>query len=105
MLINFFLTLRKYKVPVTIRELMDLGAQFSRKGADLAGLQREVDTNRQLYELFYGRMRETAQTGDLESVNARIVQTAVVPTTPIKPRKRSAIMMALSRDFDIFCVP
>ena len=24
MLINFFLTLRKYKVPVTIRELMDL---------------------------------------------------------------------------------
>ena len=24
MLINFFLTLRKYKVPVTIRELLDL---------------------------------------------------------------------------------
>ena len=24
MLINFFLTLRKYKVPVTLRELMDL---------------------------------------------------------------------------------
>ena len=24
MLINFFLTLRKYKLPVTIRELMDL---------------------------------------------------------------------------------
>ena len=24
MLINFFLTLRKHKVPVTIRELMDL---------------------------------------------------------------------------------
>ena len=32
MLINFFLTLRKYKVPVTIRELMDL----------LAGLQLQL---------------------------------------------------------------
>ncbi len=29
MLINFFLTLRKYKVPVTIRELMDLLAALS----------------------------------------------------------------------------
>ncbi len=54
--------------------------QVSRKGAGLDELQREVETNRQLYELFYSRMRETAQTGDLDSVNARIVQAAVVPT-------------------------
>ena len=70
--------------------------EVSRKGADLAELQREVDTNRQLYELFYSRMRETAQTGDLESVNARIVQAAIVPTVPIKPNKKSAVMMTLA---------
>ena len=70
--------------------------EVSRKGTRLAELQREVDTNRQLYELFYNRMRETAQTGDLESVNARIVQAAVVPTAPIKPDKKAAVMMALA---------
>ena len=70
--------------------------EVSRKGAGLAELQREVDTNRQLYELFYSRMRETAQTGDLESVNARVVQAAVVPTVPIKPRKGFAVMMAFA---------
>ena len=31
MLINFFLTLRKYKVPVTIRELMDLIAALQNR--------------------------------------------------------------------------
>jgi len=70
--------------------------EVTRKGADLAELQREVDTNRQLYELFYSRMRETAQTGDLESVNARVVQAAVVPAVPISPRKKAAVMMAFA---------
>ncbi len=66
----------------------------TRKGADLASLQREVETNRQLYELFYGRMRETAQTGDLKTVNARVVEPAVVPRWPIKPNKKLAIALA-----------
>jgi len=70
--------------------------EVSRKGANLAELQREVDTNRQLYELFYSRMRETAQTGDLKSVNARVVQAAIVPRVPIKPRKKNIVMMALA---------
>ena len=70
--------------------------EVTRKGADLAEIQREVDTNRQLYELFYSRMRETAQTGDLESVNARVVEAAVVPTLPISPRKKAAVMMAFA---------
>ena len=70
--------------------------EVSRKGAGLAELQREVETNRQLYDLFYNRLRETAQTSDLESVNARVVQLAVVPTAPIKPRKQTAVMMALA---------
>lgn len=70
--------------------------EVSRKGSNLAELQREVETNRQLYELFYSRLRETAQTNDLESVNARIVQLAAIPELPIKPRKRTAVMMAVA---------
>ena len=70
--------------------------EISRKGAGLDELLREVETNRQLYELFYSRMRETAQTGDLQSVNARVVQAAAVPSLPMKPQKKTAVMMALA---------
>jgi capsular exopolysaccharide synthesis family protein len=68
----------------------------TRKGSSLASLQREVETNRELYELFYNRMRETAQTGDLESVNARVVQPAVAPRLPFKPNKKRAIILAFA---------
>ncbi len=69
--------------------------QVSRKGSDLASLQTEVETNRQLYELFYTRMRETAQTDDLKSVNARVVQPATAPRFPSAPNKERAIILAL----------
>ena len=78
-------------------DLTDAKQQYqevSRKGSNLASLTREVETNRQLYELFYSRMRETAQTGDLESVNARVVEAAIVPRYPIKPNKKLAIILA-----------
>ena len=68
--------------------------EVTRKGSNLASLQREVETNRELYELFYNRMRETAQTGDLKSVNARVVQAAVVPRYPFKPNKKRAVIIA-----------
>ena len=68
--------------------------EVTRKGSDLASLQREVETNRELYELFYNRMRETAQTGDLESVNARIVEPAIVPRYAFKPDKKRAVVLA-----------
>jgi len=70
--------------------------EVSRKGADLTEFQREVETNRQLYDLFYNRLRETAQTSDLESVNARVVELATVPVVPILPRKETTVMMALA---------
>lgn len=70
--------------------------QVTRKGSGLASLQREVDTNRELYELFYSRMRETAQTGDLVSVNASVVQPAAVPRFPFKPNKTRAVILAFA---------
>jgi len=69
--------------------------EVTRKGPNLASLQREVDTNRELYELFYSRMRETAQTGDLKSVNARVVQSAFVPSSPFRPNKKFALILAI----------
>jgi succinoglycan biosynthesis transport protein ExoP len=61
--------------------------EIGRKESELLALQREVDTNRNLYDLFYKRIGETAATGDLASVPARIVEPAAVPRNPAKPDK------------------
>lgn len=67
---------------------------ISRKEFKLRELQREVDTNRALYDTFMNRLKETAATSDLETANARIVDEAIVPTEPVKPKKTLIVAIA-----------
>ena len=68
---------------------------FNRKEFQLQELQREVDTNRELYDIFFTRMKSVSETGGFEKPHARIVDKAMVPTAPVKPNKRMSIMLAL----------
>lgn len=67
---------------------------ISRKEFKLRELQREVDTNRALYDTFLSRLKETSATADLESANARVVDQAVVPSEPVKPKKSLIVAIA-----------
>lgn len=67
---------------------------ISRKEFKLRELQREVDSNRALYDTFLTRLKETAATSDLDSANARIVDPAAVPVKPIKPKKALIVVLA-----------
>lgn len=67
---------------------------ISRKEFQLRELQREVDGNRALYDTFMTRLKETAATSDLETANARVVDKAVVPNEPIKPKKSLIVAIA-----------
>ncbi|WP_415883612.1 GumC family protein [Neptuniibacter sp. QD34_54] len=60
---------------------------LSRKEFKLRELQQDVDTKRALYDTFFTRFNETSATGDLRSANARIVDPAVKPQLPAKPKK------------------
>ena len=68
---------------------------MGRKESTLNSLQQAVDTNRQLYELFYKRLTETSATGDLATAQARIVEPAVVPLLPAKPKKFRIVSIAV----------
>ena len=70
-----------------IRDLQGEAFEFRR-------LEREVETNRTLYNTFLNRLRETTATADLEDANARVVETALVPGTPFKPQTRRDTMVA-----------
>lgn len=71
-------------------QLQDLG----RREFELGDLQREVDTNRALYDTFLTRLQETTATMDMETVNARIVDRATVPGSPISPNKNRTILLS-----------
>src|SRR3990170_5681389 len=57
------------------------------KTARLHALQREVIANRQLYNLFLDRIKETRLLGDIHTANARVIDPALPALAPIKPRK------------------
>ena len=61
--------------------------QISKSEFKLRELQREVDSNRALFDTFMKRLKETTATMDLKSANARLVETAIVPNFPVRPNK------------------
>lgn len=71
------------------------GAQAdNRKNFELAVLEREVASNRQLYDMFVTRAKETAASQDLQSSVGRIVDMAEVPEKPVAPKKAQITLMA-----------
>ena len=70
--------------------------KINRKEFQLKELEREVETARKLYDTFFTRFQETSATGDLETVNARIMDPAVVPQIPAKPKKGLSLVIAFA---------
>lgn len=77
---------------------------ISRKEFKLRELQREVDGNRALYDTFMTRLRETTATSDLDTALIRVVDQAVAPTAPIKPKKTLLVALAALLGLLIGCV-
>jgi succinoglycan biosynthesis transport protein ExoP len=67
--------------------------RLDQRGFELKGLEREVETNRELYEMFLKRFKETDTTSSYEQLNARIVDRAVPPTGPFKPAKKKILLL------------
>lgn len=68
---------------------------ISRKEFRVRELQRDVESNRELYETFMNRLRETTATQDLSTTNARIVDRALPPPRPAAPNVRLLIALAV----------
>lgn len=66
----------------------------TRKEFGLQELLREVETNRNLYDTFFTRVKEANETRQLETANARVIDPAVVPDRPVKPLKGLTMILA-----------
>lgn len=72
----------------------DKAHDISRKDTRLSELRREVETNRNLFEMFFNRLKETTETRDLAMSNATVLDQAQPPTVPAKPQKKKLTLLA-----------
>jgi len=68
---------------------------ISRKEFKVRDLQRQVESDRALYDTFMTRLQETTATSDRSSTNARVVGAALPPTEPSAPNKKLILVVAL----------
>ena len=74
---------------------------INRQEFKLKELEREVETNRQMYDVFFKRAKETDQVGGIQKAHARIIDEAKIPRSPIKPNKKLFVLMAFVASFVI----
>jgi uncharacterized protein involved in exopolysaccharide biosynthesis len=70
-----------------VNQYRDEAQSLGKKEIQLGILKREADSNQQLYDVLLKRLKETSLSQGLDSSNVRIVEAAIVPVRPIKPRK------------------
>lgn len=77
-----------------VNHLKREGQDLNEKEMQYLTLQRDVESNQQLYETVLKRMKETGMAGGLETNNVRIMEEAKVPGAPIRPRKTRTVTVA-----------
>jgi polysaccharide biosynthesis transport protein len=70
-----------------VNQYKDEAQSLGKKEIQLGILKREADSNQQLYDVLLKRLKETSLSQGLDSSNVRVIEVAIVPSQPVKPRK------------------
>ena len=76
---------------------------ITRKETQYNQLKREVETNRNIFNTFLSRSKETEVTSDFTSAAARFTDRAYAPNNPSKPNKKLIVVLAFVASF-IFAI-
>lgn len=77
---------RESLVEQALKDQQELVNVIAEKAVQYNILKREVETNKQLYEGLLQRLKEAGVSASLKASNIRIVDSAVPPVKPTKPR-------------------
>jgi succinoglycan biosynthesis transport protein ExoP len=69
---------------------------ISGKTFELKQLEQEVEANRQLYETYLARFKESDVADEYDAANAKIIDRALVPTAPFKPNRTRVVGIAVA---------
>lgn len=78
--------------------------QLTVKNARFSELKREVDSNKQLYDLFLNRYKETSASSDFDSTIARFTDVAQPALDPSAPKRKFFVLVAFATAFGFACV-
>ena len=78
-----------------VNRLRTEAQELNEKEIQYLNLQRDADSNQQLYEAVLKRLKETGITGGLETNNVSVIEEATAPRIPIRPRKSVNLMISL----------
>ncbi|KHE92722.1 MAG: Succinoglycan biosynthesis transport protein, partial [Candidatus Scalindua brodae] len=78
-----------------LEELKRENNELEGKSIGYKVLKREVDANTLLYEGLLQRMKEAAVSSEIKTTNIQVVDKAVLPTTPIKPKKKLNVLLSM----------
>ncbi len=67
---------------------------LNRKGIDYTVLQRDAETNRQIFESLLQRAKETGISGQVTASNVRVIDPAERPSVPAYPQKMQSMASA-----------
>jgi uncharacterized protein involved in exopolysaccharide biosynthesis len=85
---------REETLLANVNRLRTEGQELNLKEIEFLNLQRENESNQQLYEAVLKRLKETGLAGGLETNNVRVVEEAVVPGAPVRPHRQWNLMVA-----------
>lgn len=69
--------------------------RMNRKGIEYGVLERDAESNRQIYDSLLKRANETGVSGELKTSNIRIVDRAEIPRSPVSPRRALNVLLSM----------
>lgn len=85
---------RERSLQKALDQTKEQAQRLNKKAIEYVALKREVQQNRQLYEMIMRRAKETALTSGLRSSNITIVDRSEVPARPASPRPLPILALA-----------
>jgi len=86
---------REAAMLAAVNQYRDETQSLSKKEIRHGILKREADSNQQLYDVLLKRLKETSLSQGLDNNNIRIVEPAMVPTSPVRPRRMLNMALAV----------
>jgi succinoglycan biosynthesis transport protein ExoP len=86
---------REQVLQTTLSDFENDALDTNRKELKYTILQRNVQTNQNLYDTLLSKVKEADITGNIDVSNIRITEEAVMPAGPVKPRKKLNLMLSV----------
>lgn len=86
---------REKVLQATLSDFENDALDTNRKELKYTILQRNAQTNQNLYDTLLSKVKEADITGNIDVSNIRITEEAVMPAGPVKPRKKLNLMLSV----------